>query len=155
MAEPDTAAPKTLAEKLDYLFQVVHPAGRGEYTYREVAATIQRGGPSISSSYLWQLRSGLKDNPTKKHIEALAKFFGVPAAYFFDDEKAEQVDAQLGVLNAMRDAGVRQVALRAADLSPESLGVIRSMIERTRELEGRVGRAPPRDNDGPDQRETP
>ena len=135
----DAASPprKTLASRLAYLFQVVHPPGRGEYTYREVAAAIAaQGGPTISASYIWQLRVGEKDNPTKKHLEALAAFFKVPPAYFFDDAEAEKIDAQLALLEALRDAGVRSVALRAAGLSEQSLDVVRGVIERTRQLEG-------------------
>lgn len=129
-------AGKTLAERLDYLFRVVHPRGKGEYTYREVAAAIVDAGTSISPSYIWQLRAGAKDNPTKKHLEALATFFGVAPAYFFDDVVAEQVDAELAVMAAMRDSGIRDIALRAGGLSEKSLDVVREMIERTRQLEG-------------------
>jgi transcriptional regulator with XRE-family HTH domain len=88
---------------------------------------------SISGSYIWQLRTGKKDNPTKRHIEALASFFGVPAAYFFDDGEAERIDAELKLVSAaMRDSSVRSVALRSAGLSKASLDVISSMIEQFR-----------------------
>ena len=139
---------RTLASRIGYLFQVVQPQGRGEYTYREVAAGIAAaGGPKVSASYIWQLRTGEKDNPTKKHLEALAAFFEVPPAYFFDDVEAERIDAQLALLEALRDAGVRSVALRAAGLSDESLGVVRGVIDRTRQLEGLGDPEPDR---GPD-----
>ena len=157
MAERAAGSSRTLAEKLDYLFKTVHPRTRGEYTYREAAAVIEeQGGPTISASYIHQLRTGAKDNPTKRHLEGLAKFFGVSPAYFFDDAEAERIDAGLAVLAAMRDADVRNVALRAAGLSTESLGVIRGMIERTRQLEGLAGRGaevspePDRDADAED-----
>lgn len=127
---------RSLAEKLDHLFATVHPV-KGEYTHEEVATAIrEQGGPTISATYVWQLRKGLRDNPTKHHIEALAGFFGVPPAYFFDDEAARRVDAELELLVAMRDASVRQVALRAAGLSTESLEAITEMIQRVRRLEG-------------------
>lgn len=127
----------TLAEKLDQLFQKMHPPDRGEYTHKEVADGIrQRGGPTVSATYIWQLRRGLKDNPTKKHLEALADFFGVSPSYFFDEESAMRIHAQLALLAAMRDARVRNIALRAADLSPETLHAIAEIIERTRQIEG-------------------
>jgi transcriptional regulator with XRE-family HTH domain len=137
MDEPGRSGEKTFAERLDLLIRTVRPAGRGEYTYEELSAAISsRGGPTISGSYIWQLRTGKKDNPTKKHIEALASFFGVPPAYFFDGELADKVDAQLTLLAAMRDSGVRSVALRSSGLSRESLNAISAMIEQTRRLEG-------------------
>jgi transcriptional regulator with XRE-family HTH domain len=137
MAEEQPAPTRTLAEKLEYLFRTVHPRNRGEYSLEEVAEAISRRGVStISANYLWLLRKGLRDNPTKKHLEALAEFFGVPVAYFFDDELAARVDAQLELLGALRDADVRRIAMRAAGLSPESLRTIAATIERLRQLEG-------------------
>ena len=34
----------------------------------------------ISSTYVWQLRTGRRDNPTQKHLSALGAFFGVSPA---------------------------------------------------------------------------
>jgi transcriptional regulator with XRE-family HTH domain len=125
-----------LAEKLDHLFRTVHPP-RGEFSHEEVATVIREGGgPTISATYLWQLRKGLRDNPTKRHLEALAGFFGVSPAYFFDDEAAARIEAELSLLTALRDSSVRRMALRASGLSAESLETIADMIERVRRLEG-------------------
>jgi transcriptional regulator with XRE-family HTH domain len=136
MSGERSQAPKTLAEKIERLFTIVRPA-KGEYSYDHVARTIEeRGGPTISASYLWQLRKGSRDNPTKKHLEALADFFGVPPAYFFDDETAARIDAELDLLAAVRDTDVRHVALRASGLSTQTLKAITEMIERARQLEG-------------------
>ena len=130
-------SPSSLAAKLDKLFQAVRPGGRGEYSYQEVADAIRGGGgPTISATYLWQLRKGLRDNPTRNHLAALARFFGVSPAYFFDEDAAEVVDAQLSLLAAMRDASVRSVALRAAGLSVESLQAVQVVIDHARRLEG-------------------
>lgn len=137
MAESASGSRLTLASKLNHLFRTVRPPAGGEYSFEEVATAIQaRGGPTISATYIWQLRKGLRDNPTKRHLEALAGFFGVPPAYFFDDAAAERIDAELELLSALRDASVRRIALRAAGLSPKSLGAITEMVERVRELEG-------------------
>jgi transcriptional regulator with XRE-family HTH domain len=137
MPGDERPAPMTLAEKLDRLFSTLHAPDGGELTFEEVADGIRRrGGPTVSATYIWQLRKGLRDNPTKKHVEALAAFFGVPPAYFFDDEAAARIDAELRLLAALRDTRVRQLALRAVGLSAESLTTIAAMIERVRQLEG-------------------
>ncbi|MET8557103.1 helix-turn-helix domain-containing protein [Streptomyces sp. NPDC004959] len=129
--------PPTFAQRLDHLFETVHPKGRGPYTYEEVAVGIKRqGGPTISASYIWQLRSGGRDNPTKRHMEALSTFFGVPVAYFFDDDASKKIQAEIDALAVLRDNGVRSLALRASGLSSKSLQIIGEMIDRTRELEG-------------------
>ena len=133
MSESDGA----LAARINHLFRTVRPNGGGEYTFEEVAAAIRaKGGPTISATYLWQLRKGVRDNPTKRHLEALAGFFGVPPAYFFDDAETARIDAELALLNAFRDTPVRQIALRASGLSEKSLTTIADMVERVRELEG-------------------
>jgi ESX-1-secreted protein regulator len=126
----------TLAERLDCLFRTVRANGGREHTYEEVANAIRSDGVSISHTYIWQLRKGIRDNPTKRHLEALAAFFGVPAAYFLDDEVADRIQTQLDLLAAMRDQSVRSIALRSAGLSPGSLRAIQGMIEHVRALEG-------------------
>jgi transcriptional regulator with XRE-family HTH domain len=136
-AGDEPAGQASLAEKLDYLFRTVREPGRREYSNEEVAAAIVRDqGETISSSYIWYLRTGQRDNPTLKHLTALAKFFGVPVAYFFDEKIRDEVKGELALITALKDAGVREVALRAAGLSVESLGTISEMINRVRQLEG-------------------
>jgi transcriptional regulator with XRE-family HTH domain len=103
---------RTLADKLGHLFRSVQPLGR-EYSNEEVARGCTRVGlGTFSKTYVWQLRTGQRDNPTKRHLEALAAFFGVPPAYFFDDRIAAQLDPQLAFLTAMRDTDVHELAVR-------------------------------------------
>nr|WP_218566457.1 helix-turn-helix domain-containing protein [Vallicoccus soli] len=126
-----------MAEKIDHLFATVRSPRGTEYTFEEVAGALRdAGGPTISATYVWQLRKGLRDNPTKRHLEALAGFFGVPPSYFFDDEAAERIEAELELLSALRDQSVRAVALRAVGLSPSSLETIQAVIDNARRLEG-------------------
>jgi transcriptional regulator with XRE-family HTH domain len=128
---------RTLAERLDRLFRTIHPRDRGPYSYAEVAKAIEeRGGPTVSSTYLWQLRTGLRDNPTKRHLEALADFFGVSPAYFFDDAEAARVDTRLLLLTMLRDSGARQIAARLPGLSTSSMEVLAEVVTRLRQLEG-------------------
>jgi len=152
VSQSDQEAPgrRTLAEKLDHLFAVVHPA-KGEYTYEQVARAIEeRGGPTISAAYIWQLRKGARDNPTKRHLEALADFFGVAPSYFFDEDAAHAVDAELELLVALRDGAVRDLAVSALGLSAQSLTAIQAMVDHARRLEGlpdRAGEIPHQDGD--------
>ncbi|MDP9951692.1 MULTISPECIES: helix-turn-helix domain-containing protein [Streptomyces] len=128
------AARHTLADKLNHLFQVVVPSGRGVYGNEEVAQKITEAGVPISSSYIWLLRKGQRDNPTMRHLEGLAKFFGVPPAYFFDDEVTGQVDKQLELLHAMQDSRVRSLALRAEGLSAASLDALLALVHEVRRM---------------------
>ena len=127
----------TFAQKLDHLFRTVRPAGGGEHSYAEVAAGLARlGGPSVTANYIRQLRTGGRDNPSKRHIEALADYFGVPPTYFFDDDLAERVNAELDLVASLRDSGVRRIALRSRGLSADSQRLVQAMIEQARKAEG-------------------
>ena len=138
---------RALAEKVDRLFRVVHPEGRGPYSLREVARGIaDMGGPTMSASFLHQLRNGQRDNPGIKYLKAIADFFGVSPSYFFDDEEGRRANAELSLLESMRDNQVRSVALRASGLSPETLRTVQAFIERARELEGLDGGGQPRED---------
>lgn len=129
--------PTTLASRLNRLFETIHPAGRGEYSPEEVAKAISDGGDgSISPAYIYMLRKGQRDNPTKRHLELLASFFGVPPAYFFDDEAAQRIEEELELLAAFRDGEIRRLAARASGLSSRSLGGILRMVDAARAIEG-------------------
>jgi len=133
---PPERAPTELSVKINRLFEVMHKPSEPSLSNVAAAEAItQATGTSISPAYLWQLRSGLKSNPTVQHLRAIAQFFGVPASYLLDSGADEAVDSQLSLLQAMKDAGVRNLALRAAGLTPRTLGSIAAIVDRARELE--------------------
>lgn len=113
MAERNPQQARSLAERLNWLFETVRrPTGR-KHTNKEVAEFCRnRTGESFSPEYISQLRKGQRDNPTKRNLEALAAFFEVSPAYFFDDERSEQIRAQMDLAAALRDNDIRVVALR-------------------------------------------
>lgn len=125
-----------IASRLDHLFRTVHPRDRKPYTPAEVAAEINAdGGSVISPTYIWQLRTGRRDNPTYKHLIALARFFGVSPMYFFDDAEAGRDAVPAEVAVALKHDEVREIALRAAGLSEHSLKAIRTMVDSARTIE--------------------
>jgi len=138
MAEKPHRASGPLADRLDHLFRTVHPKDRGPFTPAEVAAAINKaaGERVISSTYVWQLRTGRRDNPTQKHLSALAAFFGVSPMYFFDGAEAGRDAIPPALIAALKDDEIREMALRAAGLSDRSLQAIRDMIESARAVEG-------------------
>jgi ESX-1-secreted protein regulator len=127
-----------LADRLDHLFRTVHPKDRGPFTPAEVAEAINEAAAErvISSTYVWQLRTGRRDNPTQKHLSALAAFFGVSPIFFFDDAEASRGAIPPDLIAVLKDGEVREMALRAAGLSDRSLQAIRDMIESARAVEG-------------------
>jgi len=125
----------TFARRLDYLFKTVHPRGQRPYTYEHVAETItSEQGIDISANYIWMLRSGRRDNPTLRHLEGLARFFGVSPAFLSDANEAERVRAQLDKLSDLAASGAEHVALRGASVDTDTLDVIHSLLDQVREL---------------------
>ncbi len=119
------------AERLNRLFELVPGPDGKPFSNEAVIAGLAEHGPTISKGYLSELRSGKKDNPTLRHIEALAAFFGVDPAYFVaDQDRADEIADQITTLKALGDAGVQSIALRAADASPESRDLIAAMIDQ-------------------------
>ncbi|MFD0410174.1 XRE family transcriptional regulator [Kitasatospora sp. NPDC127116] len=134
------AGASSLAEKIETLFRTVRRPNREQYSNEDVARACREAtGETFSATYLWQLRTGRRDNPTKRHLEALARFFQVSPAYFFDD-RSEEILAELALLEALRDAGVRNMALRAVELSPEALDTVSDVIETIARREAARGK---------------
>ena len=99
---PDQAGPggegrpalRTLADKVNWLIEQAHPAGRGPLSNAEVCFMIHKvTGEEISVTTLWKLRNGQQKNPQLRVIQALATTFGVNPAFFFDDYDEEKLSA--------------------------------------------------------------
>jgi transcriptional regulator with XRE-family HTH domain len=121
----------TFAARLNRLFDTVYPPGRGAHTSAEVIAALKSEGITMSAPYLSQLRSGNRTNPSSATMAALANFFRIKPAYFTDDEYYEKLDKELSWLAAVRDAGVRRIAVRAVGLSAQAQ---QDIVERVNEL---------------------
>ncbi|MFD8145431.1 XRE family transcriptional regulator [Streptomyces sp. NPDC059708] len=132
-----SATRSSLADKIDRLIRIVTPEGGPAPSYNEIARAIDEaaGERVISPSYIWKLHKGEADNPRLNHLEALAGYFAVPTEYFFNDAVADRVDEQLRLLQILKGGPIRSLALRANDLSPESLRMLGDMINRLRDLE--------------------
>ena len=133
---------RTLADKVNWLIDRAHPASRGPYTNNEVADLIEKTtGEQISYTQIWKLRNGQAQNPQMRLIEAMAKTFGVSAAFFFpefDERQAGLLQEQVELLAMIRDARVDAGQLRAIlGLSPEALRVITDLIAVTARDEAR------------------
>jgi len=140
----DSASPPlhTLADKVNWLIDRAHPAGRGPYSNAEVIALIEKvTGEQFSHTTIWKLRNGQAANPQMRLIEALARTFGVPPAFFFsdyDDEQAGLLREQVELLALVRDTGVTSAQLRALlELSPGARQAVADLIEHTARAETR------------------
>lgn len=134
--EPTNGPGSELSVKLNKLFDIMRKPSDPPLSNAAAAEAITRKtGVAISAAYLWQLRSGLKTNPTVAHLRAIAQFFGVAPSYLVDPGIDPDVDAQLNLLQAMRDAGVVDLAMRASGLTSQALNSLRAMVDHARHLE--------------------
>jgi len=126
-----------LAERLDGLFRSSRPQGR-TWTNDDVAAELKQSHPRlrVSGAYLSALRTGKRERPSPELLDALATFFGVSPAYFYDRDHADQTTRQLAMLDELHQAGVRSIALRAVGLPPESLDAVTAVLDQIRKLQG-------------------
>ena len=133
--EKSTPVPRTLADKVNWLIDRANPAGRGPFSNNEVAALVKDAtGEEVSYTTIWKLRNGQAQNPQKRLIEALARTFGVPPAFFFDDydDQAGLLQEQVELLALVRDARITSAQLRAIlELSPAARQAITDLVEAT------------------------
>lgn len=144
MAEQGEGGMPRLAAQLNKLFATVpRPDGTTLWTNESAAAALTAARVTTSAAYLSQLRTGKRDNPSARHLAAIARLFQMPMEYFFDEDLAARIDADMQTLVALRTAGVENIALRAQGLSPASLSGVADMIEHIRRLEQGGAAAPP------------
>ena len=140
---PDQAGPggegrpalRTLADKVNWLIEQAHPAGRGPLSNAEVCFMIHKvTGEEISVTTLWKLRNGQQKNPQLRVIQALATTFGVNPAFFFDDydeEKLALLQDQVELLALVRDAGITSAEFRALlGMDTETRKTVAGLIQR-------------------------
>lgn len=125
-----------VAQRLDLLFAMAKEKAGRKLAAAAVAEGINAaaGEKVIDQTYIWQLRTGRKDNPSYNVLIQLAQYFGVSPMFFFPDDSGLAVGANLQA--ALSDERVRDLALVATGLSDPSIDAITVMAKHVRALEG-------------------
>ena len=116
--EPDMVTGEdSFAEKLSLLYETRLSPELDPCTLVEVS---EGTGGNISPTYLMNLRDGKFSNPSMSKIKALSKFFDVPITYFYDENGAKKLTAELRrefeeTINALSSAQVRKEVAAKAD----------------------------------------
>lgn len=114
-----------MAVRMQYLLATVRKADDTAYTMDEIAQ-----GAGVSLTYLRNMLAGRQDNPSRKVIAALARFFSVSPAYFFEANGGD--NAECGA-----PASEIEVALRSAErLGPEGRQILLDMIRLAQRIAG-------------------
>jgi transcriptional regulator with XRE-family HTH domain len=118
----------TLAQRLETIISAYY-RNRKRPSYKEMAREIEEAtGRTFSSTYLWELATGRKQNVTGDHLHTLAEFFGVTRDYFTDPEVSERVRRQMEFAVALGNSKVRTLAARADGLSDTHLDAILAVV---------------------------
>ena len=138
-AAPGSAGPaplKTLADKVNWVLDKAHTAGRGRLSDAEVVFKIHEvTGEKTSAATIWKLRNGQQTNPQLRVIEALARTFGVPAGFFvedYDEGRLGLLREQVELLALIRDWGITAAQFKTMfGLDDEGRTVIADLIRPT------------------------
>lgn len=125
------------ADRLNDLFRrIPKPNSAAPYSNDAVAEELGAQGISVTGVYLSQLRSGRKTNPSARLVGGLAKFFGVPVTYFFDEDEAEAIRSQLDALASLRDGRIQGIMTRTQGMSESGFAHLAGIIDHIRSIEG-------------------
>ncbi|GAB4588077.1 helix-turn-helix domain-containing protein [Nocardia sp. IFM 10818] len=114
-AAGEAEADPVFADRLRFLFETVHPRGRGPYSQTEIVDMIRANGGRMTTGYMSQLLSGKRRAPTLPTVTDIAAVFQVPIDYFGSSEGYEEIRRHIEWIAALRDSGAEQVAARSYD----------------------------------------
>jgi transcriptional regulator with XRE-family HTH domain len=123
-------APGTFAERLATARDSIRRPDGKRYTLEEIAAGVRaHTGDTCSKQYIGDLLSGKYTAPSQRKIEGIAKVFGLPPGYFFNDEHSAQMQEDLKLGAAIREAGIQSLAARMLEVDPGKRGTLLRMFE--------------------------
>mgnify|MGYP000337758530 CR=1 FL=1 len=117
------------AVRLNRLFALVYPPGRGPYSSAELSDALQANKVGGSRPYISQLRTGRRERPSPAVIEAISAFFRVDVAYFVDDEFYRAVNEELDCRVWADGEYAMAIASRVVGLSERSRQEVIQMID--------------------------
>lgn len=102
-------------QRLDWLFEHIRRPNGKPYTISDIA---RRTNGVLTPQQISHYRSGIRRNPTRDSLFALARAFGISPEYFVRAEHAEDLVYER-MASDRRD--VQSLAFRAAQLTPEAV----------------------------------
>ncbi|WP_436501817.1 helix-turn-helix domain-containing protein [Actinokineospora sp. HUAS TT18] len=129
-----SSSPGVLAQRLQKLRETVRPSPTQRYSYAAIAAGCQeflQDPYPPSREYISSLFNGKADNPTRRMLEALADFFDISPAYFFDDAASLAIQQDLELYAVLAERGIGRVQLRAlANLDEDGIQAVRDLLTK-------------------------
>ena len=133
----------SIAERLAYLFDVVHAPDTRAYTAAEVARGVRAAGGSISDVYINKLLNGQRGEPSLRYLRMLAGFFGVPLTFFLDDDPDPIDGPGLDLQIRLRSPQVQAMLAAAGRLPDPAQSALGDIVTSLLRAEGREPAAEP------------
>ncbi len=135
-AANETGEKPFIAQRLDLLFEMAKEKAGRKLAAGTVADGINAaaGEKVIDQTYIWQLRTGRKDNPSYNVLAQLSRYFGVSPMFFFPEDLGQAVGPNLQA--ALSDERIRDLVMVATGLSDQSVDALTAMTKHVRALEG-------------------
>ena len=105
-------------------------------TNRALAFRVTQAGHPVSATYLSQLRSGNRDNPSQALVETVAKVLAVESTRFNDGGPGDPAPGDDLVSAAVDDPVLRRLLTAAAGLSASSIELLSDVAAKLRLAEG-------------------
>ena len=128
----------SVAERLAYLFDVIHAPGTRGDTAAEVARGVRAAGGSISDVYISKLLNGQRGEPSLRYMRMLAGFFGVPLTFFLDDDPASIDGPGLDLQIRLRSPQVQTMLAAAQRLPEPTQAALADIVTSLLRAEGRA-----------------
>lgn len=101
-------------------------------TNRSLAFRITRAGHPVSATYLSQLRSGQRDNPSAELVNTVAQVLAVELTRFNDGGGRDPVPGDGAVAEAVDDPVLRRLLTTVAGLGSPSVEMLTELAGRFR-----------------------
>ncbi|WP_062996244.1 hypothetical protein [Nocardia mikamii] len=105
-------------------------------TNRALAFRVTQAGHPVSATYLSQLRSGNRDNPSQALVETVARVLAVEMTRFNDGGPGDPAPGDDLVSSAVEDPALRRLLTTAAGLSASSIELLSDVAAKLRLAEG-------------------
>ncbi|MDH6133752.1 hypothetical protein P3T37_003150 [Kitasatospora sp. MAA4] len=129
--EVGTPHGEVVVGRLMTLLSAVQPRGQAPSSDEELAEAIRSRGGRITLSCIAALRADRWGEGMRERLREFAVASGVPADYFFFDDKAAALVAEdLALLSVFKEVGARKVAMRrVAELDDEGIRALNPVLE--------------------------
>ncbi|WP_075297766.1 MULTISPECIES: hypothetical protein [unclassified Pseudonocardia] len=125
----------TFAKRLNALAHTQKRDDGEPWTNDRIAERLgEVGGPTLSTPYVQQLRTGRRGNPSWLLVVALAQVFRVPVSYF--DTTGDPLSTEdLQLLNAVRSTDLRDLIVKLEGIGPQARQVISRLVDEVGSLD--------------------